>query len=214
MHERQVETDFLMAILRTEMSFRPDLRLVLMSATLNSEHLRGYMSQCPVVTVPGRLFPVAVHYMQDINAIISAQQKISSSGGDSRVVREDMLHAQGRSSQNKKPYKGKNPSSSAHSASSNSILPFFNADTVAEFIIRLIEKESYAAKKSNQLEREMIGSKAILVFLSGIQAITAVNNILRHRHVLDKLKAKVCACIFCFLVHYTIFEMSFIICMM
>lgn len=189
-----------MAILRTELSFRDNLQLILMSATLNSEHLRDYMRQCPVVTVPGRLFPVAVHYMDDINTIINSQQKISSAGGDSRVVREDMLSAQALSSQKKKKaYKGKGGGSGGGASGrrespsmSNNILPYFNADTVAEFIIRLIEKENIASRKISDADSTQVSeSKSILVFLSGIQAITAVMNILRHRQVLEKLKAKV-----------------------
>jgi HrpA-like RNA helicase len=198
-----------MAILRTEMSFRRHLQLVLMSATLNSAHLQEYMSQCPVITVPGRLFPVAVHYMNDINAIIKSQQKIHSEGGVSRVVKEDiMLSAASSKSPRKKmkkpAYKGKKPSLAAQKDDvmhgSNNILPRFNADTVAEFIIRLIEKENLSAKaavgikEANNAGKEaapVIESKAILVFLYGIQPITAVMNILRHRQMLEILKAKV-----------------------
>ena len=196
-----------MAILKTEMSLRRHLHLILMSATLNSEHLRSYMSECPIIRVPGRLFAVTVHYMDEINTIIKSQQMVHSMGGQSRVVKEDILSSSAATSYaKKKPYKGRNPSSSSRKDGSNSnnnnMLPLFNADTVAEFIIRLIEKENNSAKTEGSgggQAREMssqravpdIESKAILVFLYGIQPITAVMNILRHRQLLDKLKAKV-----------------------
>lgn len=190
-----------MAILRSEMSFRHNLHLIFMSATLNSENLRAYMLGCPVIQVPGRVFPVAVHYMEDINSIISVQQKIHSMGGDSRVVKEDMLTTSLK--KQKKPARPKFPASSGHSdMAPKSIFPNFNADTVAEFIIRLIEKENTAGQRDVGKEqggrRGHAGSRAVLVFLSGIQAITAVMNTLRHRQTLDHLKAKVNCVMTCF----------------
>ena len=183
-----------MAILKCEMSFRHNLRLVLMSATLNSQHLQEYMCQCPVIQVPGRLFPVAIHYIDEVNSLIKSQQKIQSLGGDSRVIKEDLLENSSTVFLNKKKSaKGLKTKSPKDLNPGSIILPHFVADTVAEFIIRLIEKENISAKVGNQEEKgdEPPSSKAILVFLSGLQPITAVMRILRHRQVLDRLKAKV-----------------------
>ena len=40
-------------------------RVVLMSATLESEKISHYFGGCPVVHVPGRTFPVDVKYLED-----------------------------------------------------------------------------------------------------------------------------------------------------
>jgi HrpA-like RNA helicase len=47
------------------MEQRPDLKIVLMSATLDSEKISEYFGGCPVLKVPGRTFPVKVGYLED-----------------------------------------------------------------------------------------------------------------------------------------------------
>lgn len=60
MHERSVQSDFLLVILKRLMLKRPDLKVILMSATLDSEKFSGYFQHCPVINIPGRTFPVQV----------------------------------------------------------------------------------------------------------------------------------------------------------
>ncbi|GAU98245.1 LOW QUALITY PROTEIN: hypothetical protein RvY_09419-2 [Ramazzottius varieornatus] len=61
-HERHLHSDFLLGIVRSLISQRPDLRIVLMSATINIELFARYFDNAPVVQVPGRLFPIQVNY--------------------------------------------------------------------------------------------------------------------------------------------------------
>ncbi len=62
-HERSLEYDLLLGMLRRIQSeLRPDLRLVVMSATLNTHAIGEYLNQPPVIRVPGQLHPVAIHY--------------------------------------------------------------------------------------------------------------------------------------------------------
>jgi pre-mRNA-splicing factor ATP-dependent RNA helicase DHX15/PRP43 len=61
-HERTLQTDILMGLLKEILVNRPDLKLVVMSATLDSEKFRSYFEGAPLVHVPGRLFPVDVFY--------------------------------------------------------------------------------------------------------------------------------------------------------
>uniref|UniRef100_A0A3Q4AE59 Uncharacterized protein n=1 Tax=Mola mola TaxID=94237 RepID=A0A3Q4AE59_MOLML len=61
-HERHLHCDFLLGVLRSLMSERPDLRLILMSATINIKLFSDYFSGAPVLQVPGRLFPIQVIY--------------------------------------------------------------------------------------------------------------------------------------------------------
>ncbi|XP_077374923.1 ATP-dependent RNA helicase DHX30 [Festucalex cinctus] len=65
-HERDVNTDLLLALLRSCMSKNPDLRVVLMSATGDNERLAGYFGGCPVVKVPGFMHPVRDRYLEDV----------------------------------------------------------------------------------------------------------------------------------------------------
>ncbi|KAK3103438.1 hypothetical protein FSP39_019253 [Pinctada imbricata] len=65
-HERSVQSDFLMVILKRLLDQRSDLKVILMSATLDSEKFSSYFHHCPVVNIPGRTFPVQVFHVEDI----------------------------------------------------------------------------------------------------------------------------------------------------
>jgi ATP-dependent helicase HrpB len=62
-HERSLEYDLLLGMLRrVQAELRTDLRLVVMSATLNTESIREYLNYPPVISVPGQLYPVEIQY--------------------------------------------------------------------------------------------------------------------------------------------------------
>jgi ATP-dependent RNA helicase DHX57 len=70
-HERNVDTDFLLSILRDLLPQRPDLRVILMSATMNSELFVKYFSSitrtpCPVLDIPGFTYPVECNFLEDV----------------------------------------------------------------------------------------------------------------------------------------------------
>jgi len=63
-HERHLSTDLALAHLRRlQQGERPDLRVVVMSATLDVERVAAFLADAPVVTVPGQTFPVTVEYL-------------------------------------------------------------------------------------------------------------------------------------------------------
>lgn len=59
-HERHLHNDFLLGVLRRLLPERPDLKVILMSATINISLFSSYFGRAPVVQVPGRLFPITV----------------------------------------------------------------------------------------------------------------------------------------------------------
>jgi pre-mRNA-splicing factor ATP-dependent RNA helicase DHX15/PRP43 len=61
-HERTLQTDILFGLLKEILENRKDLKLVVMSATLDSEKFKAYFEGAPLVHCPGRLFPVEVFY--------------------------------------------------------------------------------------------------------------------------------------------------------
>ncbi|XP_076292712.1 ATP-dependent DNA/RNA helicase DHX36 isoform X2 [Lasioglossum baleicum] len=65
-HERTTEIDFTMALLKLIMSKRPDLKVLLMSATLNSESFSKYYNDCPIIHIPGFTYPVEEFYLEDV----------------------------------------------------------------------------------------------------------------------------------------------------
>ncbi|PKP24482.1 MAG: ATP-dependent helicase HrpB [Bacteroidetes bacterium HGW-Bacteroidetes-22] len=63
-HERHAETDITLALaLQLQQTFRPDLKIIVMSATLNTQVLTGFMPGAVVLETKGRLFPVNIRYV-------------------------------------------------------------------------------------------------------------------------------------------------------
>ena len=63
-HERHLYGDITLARARQlQRSLRPDLKLIVMSATLDAGALRDYLAPCEVLASHGRMFPVAVEYL-------------------------------------------------------------------------------------------------------------------------------------------------------
>ncbi|XP_017045660.2 dosage compensation regulator isoform X1 [Drosophila ficusphila] len=65
-HERDVNSDFLLVILRDMVDTYPDLHVILMSATIDTTLFSNYFGGCPVLEVPGRAFPVQQFFLEDI----------------------------------------------------------------------------------------------------------------------------------------------------
>jgi ATP-dependent RNA helicase DHX8/PRP22 len=64
-HERSIHTDVLMGLLKQTARRRPDLRLIVTSATLNAEKFSTYFFGAPIFTVKGRTFPVEVLWTRE-----------------------------------------------------------------------------------------------------------------------------------------------------
>ncbi len=63
-HERHLYGDITLArTLQLQETTRPDLKLVVMSATLESDKLEKYLAPCPILTSSGRMHPVAIEYL-------------------------------------------------------------------------------------------------------------------------------------------------------
>jgi ATP-dependent helicase HrpB len=63
-HERHLATDLTLARARQiQQTLRPDLILIVMSATLETERLSAYLEPCPILTSDARTFPVEIEYV-------------------------------------------------------------------------------------------------------------------------------------------------------
>lgn len=68
-HERSLDTDFLLILVKRIISKRKDLKIILMSATLDAEVFAGYFGGDKVVkriNIEGRTFPVTDHYLDAV----------------------------------------------------------------------------------------------------------------------------------------------------
>jgi pre-mRNA-splicing factor ATP-dependent RNA helicase DHX15/PRP43 len=61
-HERTLATDILMGLLKEVVQRRPDLKLIIMSATLDAQKFQRYFMDAPLLAVPGRTHPVEIFY--------------------------------------------------------------------------------------------------------------------------------------------------------
>lgn len=89
-HERSLDADVALAMVRrVQQELRPELKFVVMSATLAAEPIAAYLGQCPLVESQGRTYPVEVRYLRQargepipIAAAHAAKGLLSECGGD------------------------------------------------------------------------------------------------------------------------------------
>lgn len=65
-HERNVQTDVCLGLIKMIIQHRKDLKVILMSATLNAEEFSKYFNDCPMVHIEGFTFEVKEIYLEDI----------------------------------------------------------------------------------------------------------------------------------------------------
>ncbi|KAM0209798.1 hypothetical protein ACHAQI_006262 [Fusarium lateritium] len=64
-HERTLSTDLLLALLKRALLHRPDLKVIVMSATINTDKLLNYFGQGVQFSISGRVFPIDIRYLQE-----------------------------------------------------------------------------------------------------------------------------------------------------
>ncbi|XP_048576550.1 ATP-dependent RNA helicase DEAH12, chloroplastic isoform X2 [Nematostella vectensis] len=76
-HERSVNTDLLIGMIKHTLPKRPDLKVIITSATINPKLFQDYFGGCPVVEVSGRTFPVEVVWKQGDSSLNSGSDYVS-----------------------------------------------------------------------------------------------------------------------------------------
>jgi len=97
-HERSLNIDFLLGYTRQLLPRRPDLKVVITSATIDAERFSRHFGGAPVIEVSGRLYPVEVRYRplkvdpekedeEDLTAaILDAVDALGHSGGQGDIL--------------------------------------------------------------------------------------------------------------------------------
>jgi len=80
-HERSVHADLALAFARQAWLARPDLRLLVMSATLDAGPVARFLGDCPVIDVPGRPYPVEVRYEPGVAPAAAVRATVGRPGG-------------------------------------------------------------------------------------------------------------------------------------
>ena len=82
-HERSLNVDFLLGYLKRLLPRRPDLKLIITSATIDPERFSRHFDGAPVITVSGRTYPVEVRY----------RPLVAEDGGEDRDQTQGILDA-------------------------------------------------------------------------------------------------------------------------
>ncbi|CAK9147995.1 unnamed protein product [Ilex paraguariensis] len=92
-HERTLSTDILFGLVKDISRFRPDLKLLISSATLDAEKFSDYFDSAPIFKIPGRRFPVEIHYTKapeadylDAAIVTALQIHVTQPPGDGDIL--------------------------------------------------------------------------------------------------------------------------------
>lgn len=168
-HERGMNEDFLLIIIRDLLPRRPDLRLILMSATINADLFSKYFGNAPTIHIPGLTFPVTEFFLEDVleKTKYAIKPESESIPGNSRGRRRQQQE-----------YKREDPiSESFEDVDIDSHYKSYSAST----------RQSLEAWSGSKLDLGLVeatieyisrneGHGAILVFLTGWDDITKVND--------------------------------------
>jgi ATP-dependent helicase HrpB len=71
-HERSIHTDLALGLLmELQQLSRPDLKIVVMSATIQPEPIQKFLGDAPLIEVPGKIYPLEIHYLPESQLLIT-----------------------------------------------------------------------------------------------------------------------------------------------
>lgn len=65
-HERSINIDIILGYIKTILPQRPDLKLIITSATIDLEKFSAFFNQAPIIEVSGRTYPVELNYLETL----------------------------------------------------------------------------------------------------------------------------------------------------
>ena len=170
-HERTIDSDFLLIVLKKLLLRRPDLKVVLMSATVDAERFSKYLDGAPVLNVPGRTFPVQVKYLEDAveltgYSLDNGYPERFTDLDDDVETRETNLQEPDQGGKTKDWYLQQYPAKIR-----STVLQMDEYRIDFELVTQLLVKIATD-------DRLAMFSKAVLVFLPGIGEIRQLNDML------------------------------------
>lgn len=164
-HERSIDSDFLLIVLKKLLTRRKDLKVVLMSATVDAERFSKYLGDAPVLMVPGRTFPVEVRYLED--AVELTGYAPAQNGRDKMVDLDDDVETEAEG-----PKTTSGSELARFSAKTRNTLAQMDEYRIDfDLIVQTIARIAIDPKLN-------FYSKAVLVFLPGIAEIRTLNDLL------------------------------------
>lgn len=180
-HERSIESDFLLIILKELLKVRPDLKIILMSATVDAEKLSEYFGGCPTMSVPGRTFPVQVNYLEDAvemagwhiddSSPYAVWERNKKTGAKQLEWNEENSREDGDLSDSDKPDDPTKLSATRYSARTVSTVNTLDSRKIPYgLIVRLLERICFEDPELASF------SAATLVFMPGLAEIRKLND--------------------------------------
>lgn len=152
-HERSVDSDFLLVLLKDVLKKRKDLKLILMSATINQQLFSEYFNHAPTIEIPGFTHPVTDYYLEDILEMTGHKSTLKTPkkrSGDTDLATWQQQYRE-----------------SGYSESTVKALePYRNQDNIDYELIASVVR--HIRDNEGNLE---IGKGAILIFLPGVMEI-------------------------------------------
>jgi len=183
-HERSMDCDFLLIVLKQLIETNSNIKIILMSASVNALRFSQYFNNCPVINIEGRTFPVESFYLEDIIELTGytieedseyakkdnvkfndiGKIKVTGQGGTSKDVRlaweESTIKHEHEYLLEDKDHEYSRTTIKTLDYLDPKLIPYELIETLIEFI--------------DQIENE----GAILIFLPGIMNITIMHDIL------------------------------------
>lgn len=145
---------------------RPELKVILMSATVDANRFSSYLNGAPVLTVPGRTFPVQTKYLEDaieLTHYTATANNNAGNGSDMSDNENDQTVYDKTAISNKL---------STYSVATRNVLAEYDEYAIDyNLIVRLMEVVAYDPQLAPY-------SSAILCFLPGIAEIRQLNDLL------------------------------------
>ncbi|KAG1757436.1 P-loop containing nucleoside triphosphate hydrolase protein [Suillus lakei] len=191
-HERSIESDFLLIVLKSLLSQRSDLKIILMSATVDADKLSNYFNGCPTLHVPGRTFPVDIRFLED--AIEYTDWSIQENSPYAINLRDKSHKNKNRFEWDEETVYGNDDEETLVnggqeiSSQSMRLEKRYSHQTINtinllderaipyELILRLLERLCFEDKESHHF------SAAVLIFMPGLGEIRRMNDLLAEHH--------------------------------
>ncbi|KAF2763940.1 P-loop containing nucleoside triphosphate hydrolase protein [Teratosphaeria nubilosa] len=170
-HERSIDTDFLLIILRSLLQRRPDLKVILMSATVNAQKFSSYLDGAPIIDVPGRTFPVQAAFLEDA---------IELTGHTNEDASQAAVDDDADGAEQDEDAKAKGGQLTGYSKRTLNTLANYDEYRIDySLIVKLIQRVAFHADYQRY-------SSATLVFLPGIGEIKRLHEILTSQPAFQK----------------------------
>src|SRR5262245_53778140 len=94
-HERSLNIDFILGYLKQLLPRRPDLKVVITSATIDPERFSAHFDDAPIIEVSGRMYPVEVRYRPIVDPDLPSAEQADRDQTDAVCDAVHELQAEG-----------------------------------------------------------------------------------------------------------------------